>query len=94
LFRDDWPVPNSIQSRTGVDDLIDKIVCGDDVDKGKPHPGLVRLAVEKLSVPANAAVMIGDTPYDAEAARGAGGISRGRAERRFRMRGAAGGRVL
>jgi HAD superfamily hydrolase (TIGR01549 family) len=55
-----------------VDDLIDKIVCGDDVDKGKPHPGLVRLAVEKLSVPANAAVMIGDTPYDAEAARGAG----------------------
>jgi phosphoglycolate phosphatase-like HAD superfamily hydrolase len=54
-----------------VDDLIDQIACGDDVDKGKPDPELIRLAVKKLSVPANAALMVGDTPYDAEAARGA-----------------------
>jgi HAD superfamily hydrolase (TIGR01549 family) len=60
------------QSLIHVDDLIDQIACGDEVDKGKPHSGLVRLAVEKLSILPKAAVMVGDTPYDAEAARGAG----------------------
>jgi HAD superfamily hydrolase (TIGR01549 family) len=54
----------------GVDDLIDVITCGEDVEEGKPSPGLVRLAAERLGVPR--AVMIGDTPYDATAARAAG----------------------
>jgi HAD superfamily hydrolase (TIGR01549 family) len=54
----------------GVDDLIDVITCGEDVEEGKPSPGLVRLAAERLGVPR--AVMIGDTPYDAKAARAAG----------------------
>jgi phosphoglycolate phosphatase-like HAD superfamily hydrolase len=54
----------------GVDDLIDVITCGEDVKECKPSPGLVRLAAERLGVPR--AVMIGDTPYDAKAARAAG----------------------
>ena len=54
----------------GVDDLIDVITCGEDVKEGKPSPGLVRLAAERLGTPR--AVMIGDTPYDAQAARAAG----------------------
>jgi phosphoglycolate phosphatase-like HAD superfamily hydrolase len=55
-----------------VDDLIDSIACGDDVEHGKPDPRLVGLALRKLEVPGGQAVMIGDTPYDAEAALGAG----------------------
>jgi HAD superfamily hydrolase (TIGR01549 family) len=56
----------------GVDDLIDVITCGEDVKEGKPSPKLVRLAAERLGVDPTRAVMTGDTPYDAEAARGAG----------------------
>lgn len=55
-----------------VADLIDAMACGDDVEHGKPDPRLVGLALKKLGVAAGGAVMIGDTPYDAEAASGAG----------------------
>jgi phosphoglycolate phosphatase-like HAD superfamily hydrolase len=55
----------------GVDDLIDVIACGDDVKEGKPSPKLVRLATQRLGVDPAHAVMTGDTPYDAVAARGA-----------------------
>jgi phosphoglycolate phosphatase-like HAD superfamily hydrolase len=51
-----------------VDDLIHSVACGDDVDHGKPDLRLVGRALRKLGVPAGEAVMIGDTPYDAEAA--------------------------
>jgi phosphoglycolate phosphatase-like HAD superfamily hydrolase len=56
----------------GVDDLIDVIACGEDVEEGKPSPKLVRLAAQRLGVVPARVVMTGDTPYDAEAARGAG----------------------
>jgi HAD superfamily hydrolase (TIGR01509 family) len=59
-------------SLLNVDDLIDSVACGDDVEHGKPSPRLVGLAVRKLGIPAGQAVMIGDTPYDAEAASAAG----------------------
>jgi HAD superfamily hydrolase (TIGR01549 family) len=55
-----------------VDDLIDVIACGEDVKEGKPSPKLVRLAAERLGVAPARAIMTGDTPYDAEAALGAG----------------------
>jgi HAD superfamily hydrolase (TIGR01549 family) len=60
-----------------VTDLIDAVACGDDVEHGKPDPRLVGLALRKLGTPAGQAVMIGDTPYDAEAARGAGTAAAG-----------------
>jgi len=60
-----------------IDDLIDSLACGDDVEHGKPDPRLVGLAVRKLGVPAGQAVMIGDTPYDAEAAYAAGTAAAG-----------------
>ena len=56
------------RSLMDVDDLIDSVACGDDVEHGKPDPRLVGLALRKLGVPAGEALMIGDTPYDAEAA--------------------------
>jgi HAD superfamily hydrolase (TIGR01549 family) len=64
-------------SLLNVTDLIDAMACGDDVEHGKPDPRLVGLALRKLGVPAGHAVMIGDTPYDAEAARGAGTAAAG-----------------
>jgi HAD superfamily hydrolase (TIGR01509 family) len=64
-------------SLLGVDDLIDSMACGDDVEHGKPDPRLVGLALRKLEVPAGQAVMIGDTPYDAEAATRAGTAAAG-----------------
>jgi phosphoglycolate phosphatase-like HAD superfamily hydrolase len=60
------------RSLLDVDDLIDSVACGDDVEHGKPDPRLIGHALRKLSIPAGEALMIGDAPYDAEAALGAG----------------------
>jgi HAD superfamily hydrolase (TIGR01549 family) len=49
-----------------ADDLIDAIACGDDVKHGKPHPDLFGLALKRLGE--TAALVVGDTPYDAIAA--------------------------
>lgn len=65
------------RSLLAADDLIDSVACGDDVEHGKPDPRLVGLALRKLQFPAAQAVVIGDTPYDAEAASGAGAASAG-----------------
>jgi len=55
-----------------VDEFISATACGDDVEHGKPDPRLVGMALRKLGLSAFEAVMIGDTPYDAEAALEAG----------------------
>ena len=60
-----------------VDDLIDHACCGDDVRHEKPAPDVVALAIRKLRLPAAEVGMVGDTPYDAEAARAAGLLSIG-----------------
>jgi phosphoglycolate phosphatase-like HAD superfamily hydrolase len=60
------------RSLINVDDLIDAIACGDDVSRGKPDPALVERALDHLGAPAAFATMIGDTPFDAQAARSAG----------------------
>ena len=61
------------RSLMNVDDLIDAIACGDEVSTGKPDPALVELALDHLGGPPPAfATMIGDTPFDAQAARSAG----------------------
>jgi HAD superfamily hydrolase (TIGR01549 family) len=60
------------RSLLDVDDLTSCVACGDDVEHGKPDPRLVQLAVRRLGVSVEQAIMIGDTPYDAEAARSAG----------------------
>jgi phosphoglycolate phosphatase-like HAD superfamily hydrolase len=60
-----------------VDEFVSATACGDDVEHGKPDPRLVGLAVRKLGLPASQTVTIGDTPYDAEAALGAGAAAAG-----------------
>src|ERR1700676_1212465 len=66
------------RSLMNVDDLIDAIACGDDVSKGKPDPGLIELALHHLGgMSAVSATMIGDSPFDAQAARRAGATAWG-----------------
>jgi HAD superfamily hydrolase (TIGR01549 family) len=60
-----------------VDEFISATACGDDVEHGKPDPRLVGMALRKLQLPGSQAVMVGDTPYDAEAATEAGAAAAG-----------------
>lgn len=54
------------------------VLCGgDEVAEGKPHPGLLQVALERLGVDRAEAVMIGDTPLDVRAAKAAGVFSVG-----------------
>jgi HAD superfamily hydrolase (TIGR01509 family) len=56
----------------GVDGVIREKTSAGDVEESKPEPDVVMAALRKLRLPASAAVLIGDTPYDREAARRAG----------------------
>jgi HAD superfamily hydrolase (TIGR01509 family) len=52
-----------------IDDLVDANTTSDDAEKSKPHPDIFQAALERLSGVAPAdAMVVGDTPYDAEAA--------------------------
>ncbi len=51
-----------------VDDLLEDSTTSADADHSKPAPDIIEAALEKLGVPPEHAVMIGDTPYDVEAA--------------------------
>jgi phosphoglycolate phosphatase-like HAD superfamily hydrolase len=57
---------------TGVENLVDAIGCGEDVKHGKPAPDVVEVALRRVRAGRKPAVMIGDTPFDAQAARNAG----------------------
>jgi phosphoglycolate phosphatase-like HAD superfamily hydrolase len=50
-----------------VGDFIAATACADDLEHGKPDPRLVGIALRKLGIASSQAVMVGDTPYDAEA---------------------------
>jgi HAD superfamily hydrolase (TIGR01509 family) len=55
-----------------AEDLIDDATSGEEVEESKPDPDVVHAALEELGLPAGQVVMIGDTPYDVEAAGRAG----------------------
>lgn len=61
------------QSLLEIEDLTDVVVSSDDVERSKPFPDIFQAALTKLApLSAEAAIVIGDTPYDAEAANKAG----------------------
>jgi phosphoglycolate phosphatase-like HAD superfamily hydrolase len=47
-------------------------MCSDDADRSKPHPDIFLAALSRLGLPANQVTVVGDAPYDGEAARKAG----------------------
>jgi phosphoglycolate phosphatase-like HAD superfamily hydrolase len=56
----------------GAADLIEEKASSDDADKSKPDPDIVQAALDGAGFSAAEAVMLGDTPYDIEAATRAG----------------------
>jgi HAD superfamily hydrolase (TIGR01549 family) len=56
-----------------IEDLVEEETSKDDVDKSKPHPDIFEAALARLGDPQREQVfVVGDTPYDAEAAGKAG----------------------
>lgn len=61
------------QKILGITDLVDVVTTSDDADRSKPHPDIFEAVLKKLpGLPKDAVMVIGDTPYDAQAATGAG----------------------
>jgi len=69
-----------------ADDAVDAVTHKDDVEESKPDPDIVETALRKGDIDRDAAVLVGDTVWDVEAARKAhvdcvavlsGGISEG-----------------
>ena len=58
--------------QAGVDDLIHGATSSGDVDKSKPDPDVIGAAIKKSKLKPSELVMLGDTPYDIEAAAKAG----------------------
>ncbi|MGZ4175543.1 MAG: HAD family hydrolase [Solirubrobacteraceae bacterium] len=76
-------------------DVADAWTTSGDVEATKPEPDLVRAALDRVDATPDDAVMVGDTPWDVEAARRAGVstlavVTGGFAEQELREAGAAG----
>src|SRR5687768_7058582 len=56
----------------GVASLLDAATSSDDAEESKPEPDIILAALKRAKASPGQAVLIGDTPYDVEAARRAG----------------------
>jgi phosphoglycolate phosphatase-like HAD superfamily hydrolase len=56
----------------GASELLDHATSSDDAEESKPDPDILHAALQRAKAAAGEALMIGDTPYDVEAARRAG----------------------
>ena len=52
--------------------LVEGATTSDDAERSKPDPDILAAALQKSGASPDRAVMVGDTPYDIEAARRAG----------------------
>lgn len=57
---------------TGAAELFEARTSAGDAPRSKPDPDIVQAALDRAGCPADAAIMVGDTPYDVEAAGRAG----------------------
>jgi len=55
-----------------VEGLIEEATTTDDAEASKPAPDIVEVALSKLGIEPSQAVMLGDTPYDIQAANACG----------------------
>jgi phosphoglycolate phosphatase-like HAD superfamily hydrolase len=55
-----------------IEDQVDFETSSDDVEKSKPYPDVFEAALSWLDVNPSDVVVVGDTPYDADAAGKAG----------------------
>ncbi|ADI13282.1 HAD family hydrolase [Truepera radiovictrix] len=59
---------DALLERAGVADLIDARTSSDDAENSKPDPDILQAALERAGVSAQEALLLGDTPYDLQAA--------------------------
>jgi HAD superfamily hydrolase (TIGR01509 family) len=63
---------SALLQRAGVDDLIPERASKDDAEESKPDPDIVQAALARSRARPELTLMVGDTPYDVEAADRAG----------------------
>ncbi len=56
----------------GIVGLVHAETTSDDAERSKPHPDIFTAALGRLDLPPGRVIVVGDTPYDAEAAAKAG----------------------
>jgi len=56
----------------GAEKMFESAASSDDAERSKPDPDIVAAAMKRAGCPADQTIMVGDTPYDVEAARRAG----------------------
>ncbi|WP_188037410.1 HAD family hydrolase [Actinotalea sp. JY-7885] len=61
-----------LRATLDLDDVVAGITSDQDVDEAKPEPDLVQAALDAAGVPAERAVMVGDSVWDVQAAARAG----------------------
>jgi HAD superfamily hydrolase (TIGR01509 family) len=62
----------ALLDKAGLRHLADDSASKDDAERSKPDPDIVHAALGRLGLPPAEVVMVGDTPYDVEAAKRAG----------------------
>jgi HAD superfamily hydrolase (TIGR01549 family) len=62
----------ALLEQAGLEEIVEQQTTSSDADHSKPDPDIIRAALEKGGLDADEAVMLGDTPYDVEAASRAG----------------------
>lgn len=63
---------NKLLEQTGLEELVDRKTSSSDADHSKPDPDIIEAALERGKLRPHEAIMLGDTPYDVEAAGHAG----------------------
>ncbi len=63
---------NKLLQVCGADKYVEARTSSDDADKSKPDPDIVEAALNRLGLKAEKTILVGDSPYDIEAAKHAG----------------------
>jgi HAD superfamily hydrolase (TIGR01509 family) len=62
----------ALLKQAGLESLLEKATNSDDAEESKPDPDILQAALAKTKEDPRHVIMLGDTPYDVEAARRAG----------------------
>ena len=63
---------NELLEQAGLEELVDRKTSSSDAGRSKPDPDIIQAALERGRLRSDEALMLGDTPYDVEAAARAG----------------------
>jgi len=63
---------NELLEQAGLEELVDRKTTSSDADRSKPDPDIIQAALKRGKLAPHETLMLGDTPYDIEAAKHAG----------------------